>query len=67
MQSILMTLLFVSLGVVLITIGFVFGMDEPQNKGKKWTDVIMEDLWVRVIFWIAGISSMVYAGVIQFW
>jgi len=66
MQSLPMTLLFASLGFVLITIGFVFGQDEPQNAGKKWYQVLKEDLLARSIFWISGLGALFHAGYLQF-
>jgi len=61
-----MTLMFAALGAFLIVIGFVFGQDEPQNAGKKWYQVLQEDLIVRSIFWLAGLAALAHAGYIQF-
>lgn len=67
MNSLLVTLLLVSVGIILLTVGFVYGMDFPENVGKKWTDIVKEELGVRIVFWIAGGLALGYAGLFQFW
>lgn len=67
MNPFLVTLMLVTVGIVLVTVGFVYGMDMPANAGKKWTDIVKEDLTVRIIFWVIGGLALLYAGVFQFW
>ena len=66
MNSLLTTLLIVSVGLILITIALVYNMDAPQNKGKSWTQIMQEDIATRVIFGVAGGLALVYAAVGQF-
>ena len=66
MQRLLLTLFAGLLGLASIAYGFLHGQDLKKHSDKKWYDVLKEDLALRIVFWVAGLGLLGWAGYFQF-